>query len=316
MYGRTAAAADKSCDGIAMAFRAGASLVNMEMVHFHPLGIVAGDSSMSGTVLDEGILGGRPAQGEVSLDISPIGIDLLRARFPETLRRCEDAGLDLQRLVTSPTAYAMLGGIEVDTQMRTSVEGLFVAGGDVGAIHGSGLLAGNRLTASGVFGTLAGELVPDLLADRSATPFSQVKETMVAALAPLERTEGSSAFQLKQRLQTLMWSKAGRIRNGAGLAEAAAELETMTKELESVSIRPFLQFNMEWQEYLDLRSLLPVSRLVVSSALAREESRGAHYRADFPVLRAGQPSSTVVHRHFTGVRLRPVELSRLHPPAD
>src|SRR6185436_14346454 len=96
------------------------------------------------------------------------------------------------------------------------------------------------------------------------------------------RSGGENVFVVKAEMQSLMWNKVGLVRNGPELRTAIGELETLLDRLSTVSVQPSRKYNLEWQEYLNLRNFLLVSKLIATSALAREDSRGSHYRSDFP----------------------------------
>jgi succinate dehydrogenase/fumarate reductase flavoprotein subunit len=142
---------------------------------------------------------------------------------------------------------------------------------------------------------------------------SQVRGIVVETLKPMERTGGESAFALKAELQTLMWEKAGLVRNARGLRLAAGGIDELFDRLDRASIGSYPTYNLEWTEYLNLRNLLLVSRLSVVSALAREESRGAHFRSDFPETDDRNFLKNVYLGPNFRVDLRPVRLSRMKP---
>jgi succinate dehydrogenase flavoprotein subunit len=325
MYRIAAAAADKSCDGIAMAYRAGADLMDMEMVQFHPTGLLAAESRITGTVLEEGLRGaggrlfngrnerfmerydperlerstrdvvarssyleiqagrGSPNNG-IFIDVSHLGADFVEQNFPGMVRRCRDMGFDLARrpVEVSPTAHFIMGGVRIDTETRSRLNGLFVAGEDAGGVHGANRIGGNGVAESTVFGCIAGDTIPQLLPSLRSVSDAQFESIAYEALKPLNRASGEDVFTLKNEMQSLMWDQVGLVRNGVGLKSAITQLGAMAERLESVSVQPSRKYNLEWQEYLNLRNFLLVSRLVAKSALAREDSRGSHYRSDFP----------------------------------
>jgi succinate dehydrogenase/fumarate reductase flavoprotein subunit len=356
MYKIAAAAADKACDGIAIARRAAAELVDMEMVQFHPTGLLASESRMTGTVLEEGLRGaggrlfngkgerfmerydpsrlerstrdvvarssyleiqagrGTPNKG-VLIDVSHLGAAFVETTFPGMVKRCRDMGFDLARrpVEVSPTAHFIMGGVKVDADTRCSLDGLFVAGEDAGGVHGANRLGGNGVAESTVFGCVAGDVIPHLLPRLrpvSDTQFESIAET---AMMPLGRAETSeSVFQLKAEMQTLMWDHVGLVRNGRGLEWAIERLDAISERLDNISVRPFRQYNLEWQEYLNLKNFVLVSRLVAISALAREDSRGSHFRSDFPNADDRFLKNVYIDRNGE-VELRPVHFSRLRP---
>ena len=352
MYKIAAAAADKACDGIAIGYRAGAELVDMEMVQFHPTGLLAAESRMTGTVLEEGLRGaggrlfngrgerfmerydpsrlerstrdvvarssyqeiqagrGTPNNG-VFIDVSHLGASFIETNFPGMVRRCRDMGFDLVRkpVEVSPTAHFIMGGLSMDSLTRSSVEGLFVAGEDAGGVHGANRLGGNGVAESTVFGCIAGDTIPDMLPPLRKVSDAQFEQIALSALAPVLRTGGARVFDIKCEMQALMWDKVGLVRNGQDLQSAVQELETLDEALEGAAVQSFRRYNLEWQEYLNLKSFLLVSRLIAKSAIAREDSRGSHFRSDFPEA-DDRFLKNVVSTADGAIQLRPVPKRR------
>jgi fumarate reductase flavoprotein subunit len=122
---------------------------------------------------------------------------------------------------------------------------------------------------------------------------------------------------LRDELKTLMWKQAGLVRHAASLAAAQKGLETLRERAKCVYVRGTPRLNAEWQEWLNLQSMLTVSDMIVASALARQESRGSHYRSDFPDADDAQYLRNVYVQHDSGGRrvwLEPVVFTRLAPP--
>jgi succinate dehydrogenase flavoprotein subunit len=354
MYKIAAAAADKACDGIAMAHRAGAELVDMEMVQFHPTGLLAAESRMTGTVLEEGLRGaggylingrgerymerydaermerstrdivarssyleiqagrGSPNNG-VFIDVSHLGAKFVETNFPGMVKRCRDMGFDLARkpVEVSPTAHFIMGGVRIDQYTRSALEGLFVAGEDAGGVHGANRLGGNGVAESTVFGCVAGDLVSTLLPPLHDVSDAQFQRIVSEALAPFDRNGGEKVVDLKTEMQTLMWENVGLVRSGLELRQAIDKLSSLRERFNRVCVQPLRRYNLEWQEYLNLRNFLDVSRLIAMCALTREDSRGSHFRLDFPFA---DDQRFLQNTYISGkgeVELRPVKLTRL-----
>ncbi len=328
MYKVIACSADKSSDGIALGLHAGARLRDMEMVQFHPTGLIVPNSLMTGALLEEGLrgAGGRllngrgerfmqrydgarlerstrdlvaracytevregrgTANGGVWIDVSHLGADVVEKSFRGMVRRCRDFGRDLARepVEVGPTAHFMMGGIVIDRACRTDVEGLFAAGEDTGGVHGANRLGGNGVAESTVFGGIAGDVMADWVVGRPLPEISRAHvETAAAAItAPLGRSEGGeSLYGLQTRLREVMWEHVGLVRSGEGLKLALVEIEDVATRLESVAVRGGGAFNLAWQDWMNLRSQATAAWLIARSALERTESRGSHYRRDFP----------------------------------
>jgi succinate dehydrogenase / fumarate reductase flavoprotein subunit/fumarate reductase flavoprotein subunit len=364
MYKMMAPSAEKTTDGLAMAYRAGARFVDMEMVQFHPTGLLVGDSGMSGTVLEEGLRGagghlfngrmerymekydplrferstrdvvsrssyleivagrGSP-HGGVYIDVSHLGASFVEGNFPGMVERCRDMGFDLARqpVEVCPTAHYLMGGVKIDTACHSNLEGLFVAGEDSAGVHGANRLGGNGVACSTVFGGIAGDRMAAYIAGRK-TP--EIDETQVQAvidrvMAPFDRPSGEDVYTLRDDLKTLMWEKAGLVRHAGDLEEAQQALALLRDKAQHVQVSGSPRLNPEWQEWLNLKSLLTVSTMIVASALQRQESRGAHFRSDYPETDNSLYLQNVyLQREGEAMRLwlSPVALTRLQPPAS
>jgi len=363
MYKIMAPSAEKTTDGLAMAYRVGARLMDMEMVQFHPTGLLVGGSGMSGTVLEEGLRGGggylfngrrerfmerydpvrlerstrdivsrsayleimagRGSQhGGVYIDVSHLGVHFVEHNFPGMVERCRDVGFDLARepVEVSPTAHYLMGGVRIDTACRSNVDGLFVAGEDSCGVHGANRLGGNGVACSTVFGGIAGDRMTSYIESKSVPEISEtlVHEAIARVLAPFDCPGGEDVYLLRDELMTLMWERAGLVRHASDLAAAQKGLAALRERARHVRVGGSPRLNAEWQEWLNLDSLMTVSDLVVASALQRKESRGSHYRSDYPATDDSHYLQNVyVQRQDGDMRLwlEPVRFTRLQPPA-
>jgi len=363
MYRVIACSADKSADGIALGYRAGLPLRDMEMVQFHPTGLVIPGSLMTGALLEEGLRGagghlrngrnerfmerydtvrmerstrdlvsrasflevtegrGTP-NGGVWIDVSHLGAETVERNFRGMVRRCRDFGRDLARgpVEVGPTAHFLMGGVVIDPSCRTAVEGLFAAGEDTGGVHGANRLGGNGVAESTVFGGLAGDVIAAFIEGR---PAPRVRAASLPALeagftAPFSRPTGPALYDLQRALREVMWERAGLVRDAAGLGQALAEVDRIERELDAVGVAGDPSLNTAWQDWLNLKNQTLASRLIVTSALERRESRGAHWRRDFPAADAAPHYTVRVRRATTGPRVwrEPVVFSRATPAAS
>ena len=363
MYVYHTPSGDKSCDGMAMALRAGLKLRDMEMVQFHPTGVLAGPGTrMTGTIIEEGLRGaggfllrgdgrrfmheydprGERAtrdivsramyremlagntneHGGLFIEMGHLGPENVRRQFKGMVERCADMGFDLagDRVPVVPTAHYMMGGLVFRADGSTDLPGLFAAGEDTGGVHGANRLGGNGVANSTVFGGIAGDSmarwVPRHGAIESPCPVA-LDQAAALACAPLGRA-ARSLTPIRDGLHRLMWDKAGILRDAAGLAEAASGLLALEAELDATGVADSGRFNMAWQEWLNLKSLLLVSRAITVAAAAREESRGAHFREDFPQTdddAAGLAATITTLGGDGRIELgwQPVSFSRLRP---
>ncbi len=332
MYSIAAPSLEKSGDGMALCYRAGCVMQDMEMYQFHPTGIVSGDSILTGAVLEEGlrgvggyllnnhgdrfmeqydpermerstrdlvsragfmeIQGGRGTDdGAVLLDVSHLGAEFVEKTFPGMVERCREIGFDLARkpVKVSPTAHFHMGGARIDTSCRTNLPGLFVAGEDSGGVHGANRLGGNGVAESLVFGTVAGDSMAQYVTDQPQPSLDpkQIEAAIAWAVQPVEAVaesagDGENIFHIRQEIERLMWAKGGLVRDGTGLQEALVELSSLSERAERASVSPCREYNPGWHEWLNVQSLLTVAQMTCQSALVRNESRGSHYRSDYP----------------------------------
>jgi succinate dehydrogenase / fumarate reductase flavoprotein subunit/fumarate reductase flavoprotein subunit len=237
------------------------------------------------------------------------------------VERCRDVGFDLARepVEVSPTAHYLMGGVRIDTACGSNIAGLFVAGEDSSGVHGANRLGGNGVGCSTVFGGIAGDSLAAYIIDQELPPIAaaETQAHLTQVLSPFARSQGEDVYVLRDELKTLMWEQAGLVRHATSLATAQKGLETLREQAERVAVRGTPRLNAEWQEWLNLQSLLTVSNMIVASALARQESRGSHYRSDFPAADDARYLRNVYVQHDgSGMRvwLEPVVFTRLAPP--
>jgi succinate dehydrogenase/fumarate reductase flavoprotein subunit len=261
------------------------------------------------------------ANGGVWIDVSHLGAEVVEKSFRGMVRRCRDFGRDLARepVEVGPTAHFMMGGIVIDRACRTDVEGLFAAGEDSGGVHGANRLGGNGVAESTVFGGIAGDVMADWVIGRPLPHLSRAHAEAAAAAvaAPLGRSESGSEslYPLQGRLRQTMWEHVGLIRAGEGLKHALAEIEDVTARLDAVAVRGGGAYNLAWQDWLNLQNQATTAWLITRSALERTESRGSHYRRDFPETAA---EAVVVLAGFSDgagpkVWTEPVRFTRVKP---
>ena len=288
-------------DGAAAALRAGAVLSDVEFYQFHPTSLaVPGNFLISEAVRGEGAVlldaDGRRfmtdwhPDGELAprdvvargiarlmaaqdgtpalLDATALGATFLAERFPGIDRVCREHGFDWgsEPIPVTPAAHYWMGGVRTDEWGRTSLPGLFAVGEVACAgVHGANRLASNSLLESLVFAWRSVGALDQ--------PWPDAVAQDVAPLEPLEPLVGDAAPVARRELQQLMWDKVGLFRGGEQLEQAAEQLDRWVPDGSgSVSAQ-------------EDANLLDLARVIVTAAIAREESRGAHYRSDFPTSR-------------------------------
>jgi len=317
-------------DGMALAYGAGAELMDMEFVQFHPTGMVW-PPGVQGILVTEAVRGeggilrnklgerfmekydpkrmelstrdvvarsiytevreGRGTEhGGAYLDISQKPADYVKKKLPSMYHQFKElADVDITKgpMEVGPTCHYMMGGIRVDAETaRSSVPGLFAAGEAAAGLHGANRLGGNSLSDLLVFGRRAGLAAADhaKTVQTTSVDSTQIEEGAREMLVPFERKAGESPYAIHGDLQETMQNLVGIFRNKEDLLRALEELEKLKQRVEHVSVEGSRLFNPGWHLAQDLKAMLTVSEAVTRSALAREESRGAHSRLDHPGL--------------------------------
>ncbi len=318
-------------DGHAMAWRAGLPLRDMEMVQFHPTTLyVAGATRalISEAVRGEGaylvdrqgrrfmkeyhpdaelaprdvvsraIVAEMAAQNATCmfLDVRHLNPDKFRKRFPMISRLCEEFDIDIakDRIPVRPAAHYMVGGVLVDAETRTSMPGLLACGEAASSgVHGANRLASNSLLEGLVFGAIAG----DLAGSEAASDPSPPRPTRIHSdIAPSSRTMLDLA-DIRNSLRSLMWRNVGIERHGERLAETAEIIGFWEKYV----MDKLFDDRTGWE----IQNLLTLAHLITVAATQRKESRGVHFRSDFP-----EPNPKMESRHLiltrkpTGLEIR------------
>ncbi|MEX2242639.1 MAG: fumarate reductase/succinate dehydrogenase flavoprotein subunit [Fimbriimonadaceae bacterium] len=361
-------------DGHSLAYNAGADLIDMEFVQFHPTGMVW-PPSVRGILVTEGVRGeggvlknsegkrfmfddipelyknqtakdpeegwryvtgdkdaNRPPElltrdhvarcinrevkagrgsphGGVFLDIAwikerlPNAEEHIKKKLPSMYHQFKElAGVDITKeaMEVGPTCHYIMGGVRVDadTQMST-VPGLFAAGECAAGLHGANRLGGNSLSDLLVFGKRAGESAAAFAASNGAVGFdaAQASAATSAAVAPFERDSTSdNAFVVQSDLQKTMHANVGIVRLENEMQRVPGELAKLRDRARRVAVTGNREYNPGWHTALDLPSLLTVSEAITKSALERKESRGGHFREDYPAKSEEWAGSNIVVR--------------------
>jgi succinate dehydrogenase / fumarate reductase flavoprotein subunit len=346
-------------DGHTLAYDAGAELIDMEFVQFHPTGMVW-PPSVRGILVTEGVRGeggiltnnagrrfmfddipelyrnqtadneeegwkytqgdknarrppelltrdhiarcivreikeerGSPHNG-VFLDISwikkrlPNAAEHIKRKLPSMYHqfmKLADIDITKEPMEVGPTTHYMMGGVRVDADSQMSrVPGLFAAGECAAGLHGANRLGGNSLSDLLVFGKRAGEYAAKFARENGAGRLNdpEIAIAMEKALEPFGRTDGDNPFQVQYDLQEMMQNLVGIVRKEEELLRALEELEKIRRRSGTVRVTGNREYNTGWHTALDLHNLLTVSEAITRAAIERKESRGAHFREDFP----------------------------------
>src|SRR6267142_431519 len=313
-------------DGMTLACDAGAELIDMEFVQFHPTGMVW-PPGVQGILVTEAVRGeggtlknnkgerfmekhdpkrmelstrdvvaraiytevkegrGSP-HGGAFLDISHQPAEYVKKKLPSMyhqFRELADVDITTGPMEVGPTCHYMMGGIRVEAETaQTTVPGLFAAGEAAAGLHGANRLGGNSLSDLLVFGRRAGLAAAEYAkkVQNTSVNSTQIENAVRDLLVPFERQSGENPYTIHRELQDVMQSLVGIYRTREDLTRALSELEKLKERNSRVSVEGSRMFNPGWHLAQDLTSMLTVSEAVTRSALAREESRGAHSRID------------------------------------
>ena len=290
-------------DGVALAYQAGADIMDMEFFQFHPTALklpgvpvflisesVRGEGGILRNNEGRRFMADYAAKAELAprdvvsraivsemnktgadhvyLDVTHLPATLVLARFPQIYHHCLDQGLDITKdlIPVAPAAHYMIGGVRVNTWGASSVPGLYAAGEvSCTGVHGANRLASNSLLEVLVF---SHRIVENTTGRGQSLAMAPAQRRRLAEVKP----GAVVSLPEKKELQELMWHHAGIVRDGTGLAEAAAKL-AVWQAAAGEGVR---------REDHELHHLITCGRLMTEAALYREESRGSHYRSDFP----------------------------------
>jgi len=346
-------------DGHALAYHAGAALIDMEFVQFHPTGMIW-PPSVRGILVTEGVRGDggvlrnrngerfmfndipplyanqtadseeegwrytqgdknarRPPElltrdhvarcirrevregrgsphGGVFLDIAwikakiPNSAEYIKKKLPSMyhqFKQLADIDITQEPMEVGPTTHYMMGGVRVDPDSQMSdVPGLFAAGECAAGLHGANRLGGNSLSDLLVFGQRAGEYAAKFAKQNTLAAIDPVKliPTEKWALRPFERNGSENPYILQHKLQDIMQEMVGIVRHEEEMREALKRIRELEVASNAVSVEGNREYNAGWHTALDLHNLLIISEIVTRAALERKESRGAHFRDDYP----------------------------------
>jgi L-aspartate oxidase len=312
LYERTTNPAVATGDGMAMAFRAGATLLDMEFVQFHPTALFkdgAPQFLLSEAMRGEGgmlrnINGRRfmedyhPARelaprdvvtraihsemiathsDHILLDMTHLNADYVKNRFPRIFATCLQYGVDITSapVPVSPAAHYIMGGVRTDLWGKTTLPGLFAAGETAcTGVHGANRLASNSLLEGLVFGERAGLAAAQYASRRPAPKDGDGTRRRDLATPQAAAMTSPELAGIRGSLKKLMWEKAGIVRDRKGLAAAVKQLAAWDRKLRRIPLD---------RDHLELRNMVAVSLLIARSALQRDNSVGAHFRSDYPV---------------------------------
>ncbi len=324
LYPVTSNAVQKTGDGIVMAYDAGADMMDMEMVQFHPTGMVS-PQSRRGVLITEAVRGegghlinsegerfminydpreelatrdvvarsiyteiqeGRGTEdGGVYLSVTHLPEEQVQTKLHTMVEQFKDVGVDIinEPMIVAPTAHHFMGGIRIDKNCESNVTNLFAAGESTSGVHGANRLGGNALADTQVFGNIAG-----LQSAKRAKETELENPDENEIQEEIERinnlmTDGKYYPQdIKTEIQEIMWKYVAIVRDEQGLKQAEIELNQLEEKTNNMNVGDFKEYNNNIVTALEVINMIKLAKLIVKSALLRKESRGAHYRIDYP----------------------------------
>jgi fumarate reductase (CoM/CoB) subunit A len=337
IYPVTSNAMQKTGDGYALAWNAGADLIDMEQIQFHPTGMLYPESRR-GVLVTEAVRGeggrlinsegerfmtnydprgelatrdvvaraiyneimegrGTP-NGGVYLDVTHLHPELIEEKLETMLLQFRDVGLDIRKelMEVSPTAHHFMGGARINPHCETNILNLYAAGEAAGGVHGANRLGGNALADTQVFGRRAGESAAINASKSKFKLDSSYLDVLEDRIQSTFHDGDYYPFELKEQLQNIMWNNVAIIRREKGLKSALNAIDKLNKELSAMKIPDGKEFNQNLQDALELENMILVAKLVARAALIREESRGSHYREDYPETREEWKKSIVLNK--------------------
>ena len=316
-------------DGCAMAYEAGAELMDMEMVQFHPTGMVW-PPGVRGILVTEAVRGEggilRNASGErfmqrydpkkmdlssrdvvsrsiykevqagrgsphggAFLDISHRGAEFIKKKLPsmyDQFLTLADIDITKSPMEVAPTIHYVMGGVRVEAGTgATTVPGLFAAGEVAAGLHGANRLGGNSLSDLLVFGKRAGEHAAAYVRALRSVPVPDERraaEEWAVLQRPFEAGGNENPYAIHEEIQDVMGTYAGIARTGEQLAEGLQKILALQGRAERLHASGSMLFNPGWHTCRDVRFMLTLCEAILRSAIERRESRGAHWRLDFP----------------------------------
>ena len=339
LYPVTSNTFQKNGDGYAISYRAGAKLVDMEQIQFHPTGMVAPESKkgvlvteavraeggklinsegerfmsryapekmelatrdvVARSIYQEIIEGRGTEKGGVYLDISHLDDDYIDEKLETMVLQFENVGVDIKHgpIEVAPTAHHFMGGLKINTDASSSLDNLFGAGEVCGGVHGANRLGGNALADTQVFGKIAGVSASEAAKSTDLKTNDEQVQAEASRIEGLIKEGSIKPKEFKNRIKSLMWEKVAIVRDEKTLNEALKQLQEMQKDLENLDVSDKTQYNTDLVTALEVINMVEICILTVKSAILRRESRGAHFRSDFPETKDECKKSIVISKN-------------------
>ncbi len=334
-------------DGLALAFNAGAEMMDMEMIQFHPTGMVW-PPGVKGLLVTEGVRGeggvllntkgerfmlkyspekkeldardvvarsiyreiteGRGTEhGGVYLDISHKGSQFIMKKLPGMYEQFMDfAGVDItkEKMEVAPTVHYYMGGIKVDPNTgMSSVKGLFAIGEAATGVHGANRLGGNSLADLLVFGKTTGSNVAAYISSVNNSRIdSRDIESEIQRVKSFIKENAENPYKLTEELRKTMSENVGIVRDEEGLDKAIKKIKEIQSRIKDIGVSGGMVFNPGFLQCMELENMSQIAELLVIGAKMRKESRGAHYRKDYPKKDRNWLKNIVFTKNQNGIK--------------
>ena len=275
---------------------------------------------LSRAIYTEILAGKGTKNGGVFMDLTNNSQEEFIKRKDEIDRVKSLTGVDLTKefLEISPTVHHFMGGVRIDEECKTTRSGLFSAGENAAGIHGANRISGNALAETQVFGARSGKYAAEYALERKEEiklNRDKIREEKKRMERFLKKEGTISIYEFRKRIKEVMWKYVAIIRRKEDLEKAVRELNLLREKLSKIKISSESKcYNQEWIECLEAENMLDTATMVAKSALLREESRGAHYREDYPDRNDEKWLKHTVAKQEEGkmiMRSSPVDLTKI-----
>ena len=280
----------------------GGRLINAKgerfMKNYDPRGELATRDVVARAIYQEIIDGRGTPRGGVYLDVTHLPREIIENKLETMLLQFLDVDVDIREepMEVAPTAHHFMGGALINEHGMTSIKNLYAAGESTGGVHGANRLGGNALADTQVFGRRAGESAAQNALNIESTFNMEQAITEKDRIQSLFNNGDYYPFEIKKELEEVMWKYVAIIRNANGLKIAHEKINELKGRLNNLKIPDVGAFNKDLQDALEIEMMLNIADLVTESALIREESRGAHYRSDYPKTQYEWKKSIILNK--------------------
>ncbi len=344
LYKITSNEPSNTAEGYAFAYDLGAPLVDMEFIQFHPTGMaypesvhgslitekvrghkgklinnigerfmkryqpermeLAGRDEVARAIYTEIKEGRGTKHGGVYLDVRELGKEEILKLIPDVHEKFKSVGVDISRemMEITPTMHHMMGGVKIDEWGATPIDGFFAAGEVTCSVHGANRLGGNSLAEGQVFGRRAGMGAAKFakIASQSTVSTKDLNAEIDRIGALNKRKNGISFEAIRRDLKETMWNNVGIVRKRANMGKALQDISGLDRRVDEMKAGNI----PELQGCLETVEMLTVARLIATAAIARTESRGAHYREDFPQMKKEWEKNIVITKNNSAIQTR------------